>query len=343
MAGYHAQLTRSRRRASMARMLKAICCASLAGAALASIAPGQATAATFGVVDARAPFEVKAGSALSVTANIQIYSGPAVRRTCRLTLKQPGGRLRQVSGVRRFSGARARLGWRVPLAVTDPAGWWEARVNCSSGLRAKDSFSVKPARRSVRVDQEQWVPARGYLASRFAWSARVANTYGFDIREGDMRVVFRDAAGRAITTSNYSDAVTLAAGQSAIVGDSVTIEGETPATVEVQVVGDAYRRALRPTEIRDLRFVVVPPSYDGDDPDLEVRGEAVNNSQRPVSAHYMFVSVFDAGGRLLAASADLLPGTIAPGQSQGIDLELGSGVDLVNAAASVQGFWPSTP
>ncbi len=305
------------------------------GGLVALVAPGGAAGAD-GYVFSRTS-SAQAGKVTTVRASVN-YDRADPRRVCRLTARTPAGRsLKPIAKPARAS--TSRVGWKIKIPRIGPAGTWSYRIACPGSTTDSGTFEVAPARIKVGVSDAQFVglPLTYQDDETYGWAARIANpSAGFEIREIDVRAVFRDSAGRIVTTVSLEDFATLTARETGLVSGRVTIEGEVPATVSVSAVGDVAKRQMVPVQIRDLRLVT-----SSDTPvSLSVRGEAFNVGRRAVRGAYA-LAVYDAQGRLLNATSVNYRPPVPAGQSRGIDEELGQGG--AGTAARVEAFWPASP
>ena len=279
------------------------------------------------------------GKPISVRA--EVYADAGTSRSCRLQLRPPAGRvINRPARVAR--GSKSVLRWRTQLPVTAAPGRWIIRVRCGGIDTAQDFAYIDPAITRVRAFDPQFVRlSESYSdSSYYAWYTQIENPFGYEIHNIGYRVVLRDADGRIVKTVTGSGSTALTAHEGGLIAGRTEIAGEVPASISVTATGEVSRRMMRPNRIDDLRLVIAPP-YEGASPEINVRGEAVNTSNRAVSATAFFVALFDPAGVLVNAESDLYPGDIPVGQSRGLELDLSR--DGASRSPRVEAFWPASP
>lgn len=299
--------------------------AAIIGAGVVALAGGclaaSAAAAPDGFAYVRAPFEVTAGKPFSIRAQVDSYDRARRARTCRLLLTGPRGA--RVGAPKRTVHGDASIGWRITIPLASNPGQWKTRLACDRARTAWGGFTLKPATRPLVVVGAQLTPELGSTSGYF-WAARISNPFpSWQLGSVVITASFRDAAGRLVgTDKTYEfEGPTMSAGTAGWVGGETYISGETPTSVSVSAIGSVLPRSgwqsFSPIDVRTVYI----PAYDGGPVDLRVRGEAENPNAASVSAA-VFVTLFDAAGRLISASKDR-SATVGQGVRVPVDVSMG--------------------
>lgn len=289
------------------------CAATAVTLATAGVAQGAYVTSTIG------GFSHRPGQRIVVAAQVSdFFAGSGARYRCVITATALTRKRLAIPRTARVArvGRRISWAWRIPITAP-PEISYRFAVRCPGAGTSSEYLSLSPVRIKVQTGEIQMVRAG---SSRFAYTFVVVNpSRQLAVNNLTVRWNLLDQTGQVVSSDSDSVGYLPPSGRVRISG-STTVEAEIPVQLKVtQSLGDGGRGAGPLPPITNLRLLRPTPG-EFETPQLLVRAQATNPTDRELTFERGMVALFDGAGFLVDAGTTYVSG-LAAGQATGLEFD----------------------